>query len=101
MTRAPNPGVPMFRDPQVIFSEDLPRAVAFYASLGFAETFRVPAEGEPIHVDPVERRHAEGLRRDHGERRSGTRRPAAVARAPADRWVADPDGNPIQIAQAL
>lgn len=41
-----------FRDPQVIlFSENLPRAVAFYSSLGFKETFRVPTEGEPIHVD--------------------------------------------------
>jgi glyoxylase I family protein len=25
--------------------------VAFYSRLGFTETFRVPAEGEPIHVD--------------------------------------------------
>jgi catechol 2,3-dioxygenase-like lactoylglutathione lyase family enzyme len=44
--------VPVFRTPQVIlFSDDLPRAVAFYRGLGFAETFRVPADGEPIHVD--------------------------------------------------
>jgi glyoxylase I family protein len=43
-----------FRAPQVIlFSDDLPRAVAFYARLGFTETFRVPADGEPIHVDLV------------------------------------------------
>ena len=42
----------MFRTPQVIlFSPNLPRAVAFYASLGFRESFRVPAEGDPIHVD--------------------------------------------------
>ncbi|SCG70459.1 VOC family protein [Micromonospora inositola] len=42
----------MFRSPQVIlFSEDVTRAAAFYAKLGFTETFRVPAEGEPIHVD--------------------------------------------------
>jgi catechol 2,3-dioxygenase-like lactoylglutathione lyase family enzyme len=44
----------VFREPQVIlFSADLSRAAAFYKSLGFAETFRVPAEGEPIHVDLV------------------------------------------------
>jgi catechol 2,3-dioxygenase-like lactoylglutathione lyase family enzyme len=44
--------VPSFQSPQVIlFSEDLPRAVAFYSRLGFAETFRVPTDGEPIHVD--------------------------------------------------
>ena len=42
----------MFRRPQVIlFSNDLPRAAAFYADLGFTETFRVPKEGEPIHID--------------------------------------------------
>ncbi|MBX6748434.1 MAG: VOC family protein [Micromonosporaceae bacterium] len=44
--------MPTFRSPQVIlFSEDLPRAVAFYTRLGFVETFRVPTDGEPIHVD--------------------------------------------------
>jgi len=42
----------MFRTPQVIlFSDDVARAAAFYTRLGFVETFRVPAEGEPIHVD--------------------------------------------------
>jgi catechol 2,3-dioxygenase-like lactoylglutathione lyase family enzyme len=42
----------MFRTPQVIlFSEDLERAATFYTSLGFTETFRVPTEGDPIHVD--------------------------------------------------
>lgn len=42
----------IFRTPQVIlFSIDLPRAAAFYAQLGFTETFRVPADGEPMHID--------------------------------------------------
>lgn len=42
----------MFRTPQVIlFSENLPRAIAFYTRLGFVETFRDPLDGEPIHVD--------------------------------------------------
>ncbi|MEH1055192.1 VOC family protein [Micromonospora sp. CPCC 206171] len=42
----------MFRTPQVVlFSADVPRAVAFYTRLGFTETFRVPTDGEPIHVD--------------------------------------------------
>ncbi len=41
-----------FRSPEVIlFSADVPRAAAFYSSLGFTETFRVPTEGDPIHVD--------------------------------------------------
>jgi glyoxylase I family protein len=44
--------VSVFRTPQVIlFSDDLPRAVEFYRDLGFTETFRVPVDGEPIHVD--------------------------------------------------
>jgi len=42
----------VFRTPQLIlFSEQLERAVAFYLSLGFSETFRVPSDGEPVHVD--------------------------------------------------
>ena len=41
-----------FRAPQVVlFSTDLPRAVAFYQALGFEEVFRTPPTGEPIHVD--------------------------------------------------
>jgi catechol 2,3-dioxygenase-like lactoylglutathione lyase family enzyme len=42
----------MFRSPQVIlFSNDVLRAAKFYAGLGFTETFRVPTDAEPIHVD--------------------------------------------------
>lgn len=44
----------VFRSPQVVlFSRDVSRAAAFYESLGFRRTFRVPAHGEPIHVDLV------------------------------------------------
>ncbi|MEK8109576.1 VOC family protein [Micromonospora sp. M12] len=35
----------------ILFSEDVPRAAEFYVGLGFTETFRVPVEGEPIHID--------------------------------------------------
>jgi glyoxylase I family protein len=46
--------VSTFRNPEVIlFSTDVSRAVTFYTSLGFTETFRVPAVGDPIHVDLV------------------------------------------------
>ena len=42
----------IFREPQLIlFTEDLPRVTAFYRRLGFTETFRTPADGDPIHVD--------------------------------------------------
>ena len=41
-----------FTAPEVIlFSVDVERAAEFYKRLGFAETFRVPQEGTPIHVD--------------------------------------------------
>ncbi|WP_166664498.1 VOC family protein [Actinophytocola oryzae] len=63
----------MFRTPQVIlFSDDLPRIVGFYKRLGFTETFRVPEEGEPIHVDLVLDDYKIGIasgessRMDHG-----------------------------------
>ncbi|MGH9245369.1 MAG: VOC family protein [Acidimicrobiales bacterium] len=126
--------MPQFREPQVIlFSEDLPRAAAFYTELGFTETFRVPTEGEPIHVDlkldgyRIGIASAESTRDDHGLNPVTEGQRAAVilwtddtpeayaelvangAEALAaphewlDRlliaWVADPDGNPIQIVQ--
>ena len=125
-----------FREPQVILlSEDVERAVAFYSRLGFAETFRVPTEGEPVHVDLVLDGYRLGIasvastRDDHGLDPVPDGRRAAVilwtddtgaafaevtaTGTPAlagphrwlDRlviaWVADPDGNPIQIVQHL
>ncbi|MGA4684093.1 VOC family protein [Micromonospora sp. AB353] len=62
-----------FRSPQlVLFSDDLTRAAAFYNRLGFRETFRVPTDGEPIHVDLVLDGYKIGIasvastREDHG-----------------------------------
>lgn len=44
----------MFQSPQVVlFSHDVTRAASFYSGLGFTETFRVPTEGDPIHIDLV------------------------------------------------
>jgi glyoxylase I family protein len=63
----------IFRTPQVVlFSEDVPRAVAFYSRRGFTETFRVPTTGEPIHVDLILDGYRIGIasvastREDHG-----------------------------------
>jgi catechol 2,3-dioxygenase-like lactoylglutathione lyase family enzyme len=42
----------MFRSPQVtLYTRDLPRALAFYQKLGFAEAFRYPKDGAPEHVE--------------------------------------------------
>lgn len=41
-----------FRNPMInLYSRDLNRALAFYTSLGFTETFRTPATGDPVHVE--------------------------------------------------
>ena len=128
--------VPSFRTPEVIlFSEDVERAAAFYSSLGFAETLRVPTEGDPIHVDLVLDGYKIGIasvastRDDHGLDPVPNGQRAAVilwtddaAAAFAEvtaggapglapphewlgrlliAWVADPDGNPVQIVQHL
>lgn len=125
-----------FRTPQVIlFSEDLPRAAAFYENLGFTETFRTSETGEAIHVDLTLDEYKIGLasvastRDDHGLDPVPTGQRAAVILwtddtaaayeeltdngapgiAPPHRWlgqlliawVADPDGNPVQIVQHL
>jgi catechol 2,3-dioxygenase-like lactoylglutathione lyase family enzyme len=43
---------PKFSSPMInVYSRDLNRAAAFYAGLGFTETFRTPVDGEPVHVE--------------------------------------------------
>jgi predicted enzyme related to lactoylglutathione lyase len=47
-----NKSMPGFRAPQInLYSRDLRRAAAFYAGLGFIETFRTPASGDPAHIE--------------------------------------------------
>ncbi len=122
----------MFRSPQVnLYVADVPRSVSFYRSLGFAETFRTPAEGTPIHVELVLDGFKIGLadvrsaRADHGLTVSSDGNAAELClwtddtdaayqrllslgatpmAAPHDwlgrlrvGWVADPDGNPIEL----
>jgi predicted enzyme related to lactoylglutathione lyase len=121
--------VTRFHAPQVIlFSRNVDRAAVFYTSLGFAELYRRPAAGEPTHVDLAldgyvigiaaaadevvrdGRRAALTLWTDdvHAAFAELTANGAPVLVAPREwpgglviAWVADPDGNAIQIAQSL
>jgi len=63
----------LFSNPQVVLlSRDVTRAADFYKAVGFAEVFRTPSEGEPIHVDLALDGYRIGLasesstRHDHG-----------------------------------
>ncbi|RLQ93671.1 VOC family protein [Falsibacillus albus] len=126
----------IFRNPQIVLlSSDVVRAATFYQGLGFTETFRVPNDGEPIHIDLVLDDYRIGIasvnstRDDHGLAPLSQGQRAAVILWTDDTaaafetiiskgaeplvspyewlgrlliaWVADPDGNPIQIVQNL
>lgn len=127
--------MPMFRNPSInLYSRDLPRALAFYARLGFTETFRTPRTGEPEHVElqldgfTLGIATIEAAQQTHGLRpgaQSGSIElvlwtddadiaASALAAGGAKQlspphdfldgrlrsaWVADPDGNPVQIVQ--
>ena len=117
-----------------LYSRNLPRAVAFYSAMGFVETFRTPASGEPVHIELkldgfiLGIATAEAAQETHGLYPEGEGRgieivvwtddTAAAASAlvakgapllsPAHdfldgklraAWIADPDGNPIQLVQ--
>jgi catechol 2,3-dioxygenase-like lactoylglutathione lyase family enzyme len=124
-----------FRTPGInLYSRDLPRAAAFYAELGFKETFRAPASGEPRHIElkldgfTLGIATIEAARDHHGLNPRGEGRwieivvwtddtdaalgtltaKGAPLLSPAHEfldgklraaWIADPDGNPVQLVQ--
>jgi catechol 2,3-dioxygenase-like lactoylglutathione lyase family enzyme len=124
-----------FKSPMInLYSRDLQRSAAFYSALGFAETFRTPASGDPVHIELTLDRFTLGIatieaaRDYHGLRPEGEGRwieivlrtddtdaavnalaalGIAVLSPPHDflegklraAWIADPDGNPIQLVQ--
>ena len=126
---------PAFKAPMInLYSSDLARAVAFCLQLGFVETFRTPASGEPSHVQlaldgfTLGIATVEAAREHHGLRPEGEGRwieivvwtddaDAALSALEAEgapvlspahdflggklraAWIADPDGNPIQLVQ--
>ena len=132
---APAAPAPRFRAPQVnLYSKDITRAVSFYKSLGFVETFRTPDKGPLEHIELTLDGFTLGIatfaaaRARHGLKPGGdgrwievalktddvdkavrdlTARGAPLISAPHDfangqlraGWVADPDGNPVQIYQ--
>jgi len=126
--------MPTFRAPQInLYSRDLARAATFYIGLGFTETFRTPAIGEPVHIElkldgfTLGIATVEAAREEHGLPQGGGRwieivlwtddvdeavstlmSQAAPLVSPVHdllegklrvAWVADPDGNPIQLVQ--
>ena len=116
-----------------LYSRDLSQAAAFYSELGFVETFRTPASGEPVHMELTKDGFTLGIAtmeaaKEHDLRPGGEGHwieivlwtddtdaavNALVAKgapllSPAhdfldgklrSAWVADPDGNPIQLVQ--
>jgi catechol 2,3-dioxygenase-like lactoylglutathione lyase family enzyme len=128
-------GDAMFRTPQInLYSRDLSKALAFYESLGFRESFRTPQSGPPDHVELKLDGFTMGIAtvdaavRHHGLAPAGegmwieivvwtddtdtavarlTAEGAPLLSAPHDwldgrlrlAWIADPDGNPIQLVQ--
>jgi hypothetical protein len=76
----------MFRNPAInIYSHDVMRLVRFYEGLGFRQRFRTPNEGTPVHVEVALDGFTIGI--------------ASVDANLRAAWVADPDGNPIQLVQ--
>jgi catechol 2,3-dioxygenase-like lactoylglutathione lyase family enzyme len=93
----------MFHGPQIVlFSDDIQRAVAFYVQLGLVETFRVPPEGVPIHVDLVLDGYRIGIasgastRDDHGLAPVTTGQRAALIL-----WTADTDAAYRHVTEEL
>ena len=125
-----------FRTPMInLYSKDLQKALSFYESLGFAETFRTPKDGDPLKVELVLDGFCLGIatveaaRNEHGLDPKGegrwieiavrtddvtkaarrlTKAGAKLLSQPHDyldgrlklAWVADPDGNPIQLVES-
>ena len=117
--------VPRYRKPHVVlFSRNVERAVSFYARLGFVETFRTPSS-RPTHIELELDGYMIGIATTRAADGAGaavtvwtddafaafadlTASGAPAVVPPCEwpgglviAWVADPDGNAIQIAQAV
>lgn len=123
-----------FTSPMInLLTREVERMVAFYAGMGFKESFRTPKEGTPTHVELTLEKFTVGISsveaaiKEHGLDPQLGGRPIAIVlwtddadgdyirltaagarslREPEDfrsdlrtAWVADPDGNPINLVQ--
>ena len=127
--------MPTFRAPMInLYSRDLSRSAAFYAQLGFVETFRTPEIGDPVHIELALDGFTLGIATIEAAKEHHSLRPGGEGRwieivlwtddtdaavntlvangapllTPAHdfldgalraAWIADPDGNPIQLVQ--
>lgn len=127
--------MPAFKSPMInLYSLDLSRAAAFYSELGFFESFRTPASGEPVHIELTLEGFTLGIATTEAAMAHHNLRPGGEGRwieivvwtddvdaalealvakgapilSPAHDfldgelragWIADPDGNPIQLVQ--
>ncbi len=84
--------MPTFRAPQInLYSRDLSRAVAFYSQLGFVETFRTPASGEPVHIELTKDGFALGNATMEAAREHHSLRPGEGRGIEIVLWTDDPD----------
>jgi predicted enzyme related to lactoylglutathione lyase len=127
--------MPAFRAPMInLYSRDLLRAAAFYSELGFVESFRTPASGEPVHIELTLDGFTLGIATMEAAKQHHSLQPGGEGRwieivlwtddtdaalndlvakgaallSPAHdflegklraAWIADPDGNPVQLVQ--
>lgn len=84
----------LFRTPQVVlFSNDVERLAEFYEQLGFVESFRVPTDGTPIHIDVKLDGYVIGIASIDSTRDDHQLEPATSGqRAAVVLWTDDTDG---------
>ena len=90
-----------FRSPQVVlFVEDAERSAAFFTRLGFAEVFRTPASGPPMHIDVALEDMRLGLATIRSvEHDHGLHVAAGPGRAAVVVWTDDVDRDLAQLEQ--
>lgn len=81
----------LFNSPQVVlFTRDIERAIAFYEAIGFTQAFRVPMDGDAIHVDLELAGYRIGFATEETTRNDHSLNPVATGqRAAVILWTSD------------